>query len=125
MIEGAYTVMDTFDTVIENIDIMKGIQLTEPEQRLLSVAALEYKYDGAHSPVTPDQLLQARRWEDKGLDLWSTFNRIQENVIKGGISGKTAKGKRTKTREVTGIDGDVKLNQALWKMAEEFARLKA
>jgi len=46
-------------------------------------------------------------------------------VIKGGISGKTAKGARTRTREVTGIDGDIKLNQALWKMAEEFAKLKA
>ncbi|MDA4825138.1 DUF932 domain-containing protein, partial [Enterobacter kobei] len=78
-----------------------------------SAAALEYKYDGGHSPVTPDQLLQSRRWEDKSPDLWTTFNRIQENVIKGGISGKTAKGARTRTREVTGIDGDIKLNQAL------------
>jgi hypothetical protein len=30
----------------------------------------------------------------------------------------------TRTREVTGI-GDIKLNQVLWKMAEEFAKLKA
>jgi hypothetical protein len=125
VIEGAYTVLETFDTVSGNIDLMKGIQLSEPEQRLLSAAALEYKYDGGHSPVTPDQLLQSRRWEDKSPDLWTTFNRIQENVIKGGISGKTAKGSRTRTREVTGIDGDIKLNQALWKMAEEFAKLKA
>ncbi|MFK3711557.1 DUF932 domain-containing protein [Leclercia adecarboxylata] len=125
VIEGAYTVLETFDTVSGNIDLMKGIQLSEPEQRLLSAAALEYKYDGGHSPVTPDQLLQSRRWEDKSPDLWTTFNRIQENVIKGGISGRTAKGSRTRTREVTGIDGDIKLNQALWKMAEEFAKLKA
>jgi len=125
VIEGAYTVLETFDTVAGNIDLMKGIELSEPEQRLLSAAALEYKYDGGHSPVTPDQLLQSRRWEDKSPDLWTTFNRIQENVIKGGISGKTAKGGRTRTREVTGIDGDIKLNQALWKMAEEFAKLKA
>ena len=31
----------------------------------------------------------------------------------------------TRTREVTGIDGGIKLNQVLWKMAEEFAKLKA
>lgn len=125
VIEGAYSVLETFDAVEGNIDMMKGIQLTEPEQRLLSAAALSYKYNGKPSPVTPDQVLQARRWEDKSPDLWTTFNRIQENVIKGGISGRTAKGQRTRTREVTGIDGDIKLNQALWKMAEEFAKLKA
>lgn len=125
VIEGAYEVLKTFDTVTGSIDLMKGIQLTEPEQRLLGKVALEYKYDGKTSPITPDQVLQARRWEDRTPDLWTTFNRIQENVIKGGISGRTEKGKRARTREVTGIDGDIKLNQALWKMAEEFARLKA
>ncbi|HIC2038977.1 TPA: DUF932 domain-containing protein, partial [Enterobacter soli] len=46
-------------------------------------------------------------------------------VIRGGIRGRTEKGSLTRTREVTGIDGDIKLNQALWKLAEEFAKLKA
>lgn len=112
VIEGAYTVLKTFDAVTENIDMMKGIQLSEPEQRLLSTVALDFKYDGKKPPVTPDQVLQSRRWEDKSPDLWTTFNRIQENVIKGGISGRTAKGQRTRTREVTGIDGDIKLGDA-------------
>ena len=57
--------------------------------------------------------------------LWTTFNVVQENVIRGGIRGRTEKGSLTRTREVTGIDGDIKLNQALWKLAEEFAKLKA
>ncbi len=66
-----------------------------------------------------------RRVLDRGQDLWTTFNVVQENVIRGGIRGRTEKGKMTRTREVTGIDGDIKLNQVLWKMAEEFAKLKA
>jgi hypothetical protein len=41
VIEGAYTVLKTFDAVDENIDIMKSIQLSLPEQRLLGAAALE------------------------------------------------------------------------------------
>jgi hypothetical protein len=49
---------------------------------------------------------------------------VQENLIKGGLRGRTAKGKNTTTRPA-GIDGDIKLNQALWKMAEEFAKLKS
>ena len=42
---------ETFDAVDENIDMMKSIQLSLPEQRLLGAAALEYKYDGKKSPV--------------------------------------------------------------------------
>ncbi|ECA2558718.1 DUF945 domain-containing protein, partial [Salmonella enterica subsp. enterica serovar Poona] len=33
--------------------------------------------------------------------------------------GRTAQGKRTHTRAVNGIDGDVRLNRALWVMAEQ------
>jgi len=50
---------------------------------------------------------------------------VQENLIKGGLFGRMAKGKNTTTLPVTGIDGDIKLNQALWKMVEEFAKLKS
>lgn len=125
VIEGAYEVLKTFDSVAENIELMRSIQVNESEQLLLGTAALEYKYDGGHLPITAEQVIRQRRWEDNRGDLWSTFNRIQENVIKGGISGRTKKGNRTRTREVTGIDGDIKLNQALWKMAEEFAKLKS
>lgn len=45
------------------------------------------------------------------------------NLIKGGVSGRTAKGGRAHTRAVKGIDGDVKLNRALWVMAEKMLQL--
>ena len=125
VIEGAYTVLKTFDAVDENIDLMKSIQLTLPEQRLFGATALELKYDGKPAPITPEQIINPRRVLDRGQDLWTTFNVVQENVIRGGIRGRTEKGKMTRTREVTGIDGDIKLNQVLWKMADEFAKLKA
>ncbi|MGP2417322.1 DUF932 domain-containing protein, partial [Pantoea ananatis] len=75
--------------------------------------------------VTAENIIHPRRWHDKGTDLWTAFNIVQENLVKGGLSGRTEKGKRTTTRPVNGIDGDIKLNQALWKMAEEFAKLKS
>jgi hypothetical protein len=48
---------------------------------------------------------------------------VQENLIKGGVTGVTSKGKRTHTRAVKGIDGDIKLNRALWVMAEQMLQL--
>jgi hypothetical protein len=41
----------------------------------------------------------------------------RRNLIKGGLYGRNAKGTAC-TRAVKGIDGDVKLNRALWVMAE-------
>lgn len=32
-------------------------------------------------------------------------------------------GRRATTRPVTGVDGDVKTNKALWRLAEEMAKL--
>ena len=68
--------------------------------------------------MTALQILSPRRWQDESNDLWTTYQRMQENLIKGGLSGRNAKGGRTHTRAVRGIDGDVKLNRALWVMAE-------
>lgn len=46
-----------------------------------------------------------------------------ENLLKGGLPGRTAKGKRSHTRAVNGIDGDIRLNRALWVMAENMMDL--
>ncbi len=73
--------------------------------------------------MTESQILSARRWQDESIDLWTTYQRIQENLIKGGLSARTTKGKRAHTRAVKGIDGDVKLNRALWVMAENMLEL--
>ncbi|MBK5018006.1 DUF932 domain-containing protein, partial [Pantoea sp. S62] len=100
------------DKVENNIGMMKGIQVNSEERRLLGQLALEYKYDGKEPPVSAERIIQPRAWYDKGTDLWTAFNIVQENLIKGGVPGRTAKGKRTTTRPVTGIDGDIKLNQA-------------
>jgi hypothetical protein len=56
-------------------------------------------------------------------DLWHTFNRIQENSLKG-VRTRDDRWHRVTSRAVKGIDGDVKLNRALWSLAEKFAELK-
>jgi hypothetical protein len=76
------------------------------------------------TPITPDQLLRPRRAGDTGNDLWTTFNRVQENVIRGGLQAwdvRDGKRRRVSTREVKGIDGNVNLNKALWILAERLA----
>lgn len=119
VIEGAYEVLGVFDRVEEKRDAMQSLLLPPPAQQALAKAALMYRFGEEHQPVTESQVLSARRWQDEQNDLWSIFNRLQENLSKGGLSGRSAQGKRSRTRAVNGIDGDIKLNRALWVMAEE------
>lgn len=123
VIEGAYEVLGIFDRVEEKRDAMQSLLLPPPAQQAMAKAALTYRFGEEHQPVTESQILSPRRWQDESNDLWTTYQRIQENLIKGGLSGRTTKGKRAHTRAVKGIDGDVKLNRALWVMAENMLQL--
>ena len=123
VIEGAYEVLGVFDRVEEKRDAMQSLLLPPPAQQALAKAALTYRFGEEHQPVTESQVLSARRWQDEQNDLWSVFNRLQENLSKGGLSGRSAQGKRGRTRAVNGIDGDIKLNRALWVMAEELQQV--
>jgi hypothetical protein len=126
VIEGAFRVVEDFDRINGQIDGMKSLPLNDGEQLAFAKAALALKYDpqSEPAPITEEQILLPKRREDAGDDLWKTFNRVQERMLKGGVHGRTAKGRRTTTRPVTGIDQDLKLNRALWILAEELRLLK-
>jgi len=130
VIEGAFRVLDDFDAVDASADGMKALSLKPEEQRAFATAALALRYgdreEGAlPAPVTAEQLIEARRPEDFGPSLWTTFQRVQENALKGGQPGRGAKGRRLHTRPVGSIDRSVSLNRALWVLAEEMRKLKA
>ncbi|WP_433587146.1 DUF932 domain-containing protein [Providencia alcalifaciens] len=119
VIEGAYEVLATFETIAGKREQMQSLMLPPPAQQIFAQAALTYRYGEEHQPITESQVLQPRRFEDKKDDLWTVYQRLQENLIKGGLSGRNAKGKRARTRSVNGIDGDIKLNKALWVLTEQ------
>ncbi|MEE3664487.1 DUF932 domain-containing protein [Brenneria sp. g21c3] len=123
VIEGAYEVLDTFERIDEKRDAMQSLILPPPAQQALAKTALTYRFGEKHHPVTEAQILAPRRWQDEHNDLWTTYQRIQENLIKGGLTGRTTQGKRAITRAVKGIDGDIKLNRALWVLAENMLQL--
>ncbi|HBD4359238.1 TPA: DUF932 domain-containing protein, partial [Escherichia coli] len=126
VIEGAYEVPGVFDKVTDNMEAMKEIHLNSDEQHLFGRTALLVRYEDENkTPVTPEQIITPRRREDKQNDLWTTWQRVQENMIKGGLSGRSASGKNTRTRAITGIDGDIRINKALWVIAEQFRKWKS
>ncbi|MEN4807348.1 DUF932 domain-containing protein [Pantoea agglomerans] len=124
VIEGAYEVLDAFKRVDESREAMQALNLSDEARHAFATAALTLRWDeNKPAPVSPMQILRPKRAEDTKDDLWTTFNRVQENLIRGGLTGRNATGKRTTTRAVTGMDQDVKLNRALWVLSEEMRKI--
>ncbi|AYW58547.1 TPA: DUF945 domain-containing protein [Pseudomonas aeruginosa] len=127
VIEGAYQVLHGFDRALESRESMQAITLDEGEAEVFARAALSLKYDDPDkpAPITESQILMPRRFDDRRPDLWSVFNRTQENLTKGGLHGRSANGRHQQTRPVQGIDSDIRLNRALWLLADGLRQLKA
>ncbi|RZI54245.1 MAG: DUF945 domain-containing protein [Pseudomonas sp.] len=128
VIEGAYDVLDGFGLVRELRDDMRAISLRPAEAEIFARTALTLKYEPdpvKPAPITESQILAPRRSADTGTDLWTTFNRVQENLVRGGLPARNAAGRQTRTREVQGIDQSVKINRALWLLADEMKKLKS
>lgn len=134
VIEGTYRVLEEAERTLAAPQDWSQINLGNDERRIFAEAAHMIRFADAEgnveTPIRPAQLLIPRRRDDQARDLWTTFNVTQENVIRGGLTGYNVdewgyRGRRTTTREVKGIDQNVKLNKALWHLAEEMAKLKS
>lgn len=138
VIEGTYSVVAGADRMLGQIEDWERTNVSRDEAMLLANAAHSLRYPEAHlpqddegykmAPIEPVRLLSARRYADQAPTLWATYNRLQENTVRGGLKGLGQRAGRTvraTTREVKGIDQNLTLNRALWTLAEEFAKLKA
>lgn len=101
--------------------------ISKAEALWLAQAALRLRYGDqwqANSPIQPHDLLQARRAKDQQNSLWKVFNRIQENLMKGGLSGYSAQSRRVRTRAVQSVSEEVRLNRGLWQLTHQLSQLK-
>ncbi|MER0630259.1 DUF932 domain-containing protein [Pseudomonas aeruginosa] len=127
VIEGAYGVLHSFEQAQASREAMRTVRLDGGEAEVFARAALALKYDDPDkpAPITERQVLAPRRLDDNRADLWSVFNRTQENLIRGGLLGRGGNGRRQRTRPVQGIEQDLRLNRALWLLADGLRQLKA
>lgn len=134
IIDVEHRIIEAAPVVCEKIEQFSMITLDTAEQELFAQTALLAKYGELNpetgkvelisAPINSKQLLSTRRREDHEKDLYTTFNKVQENLVRGGLRGRATTGRRMSTRAVTGIDQNVKLNQVLWQLTEQFAQLK-
>jgi len=130
VIEGAYSIVNDFDRVAESISGMKSLTLNRDHANAFAKAALAIRFESPEdSGFDASQLLRPRRQEDTKPDLFSVFNVVQENAIKGGLHGRKVNelGQRrnVSTKSISGIDQNTAINRGLWTLAEEMRKLMA
>jgi uncharacterized protein DUF932 len=128
VIDSAYTVIDKGQHIGGLIEHIRSIELRPEEQEAFAEAAAQLRFE--EETQLPVRLInQPRRSADVGNDLWKTFNRVQENVVRGGLTythtnANNIQSRKT-TRPVNSIDGNVSLNRALWTLTARMAEIKA
>jgi hypothetical protein len=120
VVAGALQISERFDSLAALVGRMEVRRMGRDEQLEFAGRALAVKYPDAQvCGLVPAQLLTIRRHEDVADDLYTVFNRVQENLIRGGLSRRSPSGRLTRTRRVTSIRRDVALNSRLWELATE------
>jgi hypothetical protein len=123
VIEASFDVLEAVPQIMDKVKLFQDRILTDAERLALATGAATYRWEDPNkAPVNPSMLLNPRRYGDGAKDLWTTLNTVQENIIRGGqrdYSRRRPDGSRMpKSRAIKGIDEDMKLNKALWQMAE-------
>src|ERR1700736_3590482 len=123
VIEASFKVLTAVPDVMNKVQLFQDRILTDAEQLALATGAAAYRWENlTKAPVSPSMLLNPRRYGDGAKDLWTTLNCVQENIIRGGQRDRSRRrpdgSRMPKSRAIKGIDEDMKLNNALWEMAE-------
>ena len=100
--------------ILTEFNKLKHKELTPQEAMALASNAAKLRFEDNTVDVT--QLLRSHRAEDEGNDLWSIYNRIQENLTKSNLlvdrDGKLISG-------TSSVQNDIKINQDLFELVED------
>ena len=127
VIEGTYRVIDTAQQTLSMVGEMESKLLSVDEKLSFAERAHELRFaESDNLMVNAQSLLRPKRAKDQNSDLFTTFNVIQENLIRGGLVGirHDNRGRRRygRSREVKSIDRNVAINQKLWQLSLEYLK---
>jgi len=112
---------------VEVLNKMRNKILTQDEKQKLALDAMliravitpdsdkakKFEYD----EETIEDILEPKRNEDKGDDLWKVFNVIQEKITQGEFHAALKGAKVRKVRKIKSFEKDLQVNKELFKLA--------
>jgi len=110
--------------LMDKIQKLESIELNKVEKESFAKSSIPLRFD-KHLQIEHSDLLVPLRDEDTSNDLYTVLNVIQENLLRGKISGINIEtGRKFTSKEITSISKDVDVNQGLWDIAERIASIK-
>jgi hypothetical protein len=86
IIEASFTILGQLPRIAKRVADFRSVSLSDSVARQFATQALALRYsDPALAPIRAEQLLDVRRSEDAGSTLWEVTNRVQENLLRGGM----------------------------------------
>ena len=118
---------DEVPLISRRMSEFKSVALSREEKEWFALSAASMRWGDKMPNIDPLSLLNPQREEDAADTLWNTYNVIQENLCKGGVTGFSHKKKtrRITTREIKSVGEQVRVNKSLWQIAERLRTTKA
>jgi len=120
--------------MMERINALRSVQLSSATAYEMAKRSVNTRWDmfdaqtkGVYAiEKTITDVLAVNRNEDNFTDAFTVFNRIQESVIRGktfikSVTEATPYGSIRKARPVNSVKENIRINGALWNIAEEMA----
>ena len=110
--------------LMAKIQLLESIKLSQHEKESFARSSIPLRFE-KHLQVDYQDLLVPHREEDSRDDLYTVLNVIQENLLRGNISGTNKETRRRFTsRKIVSLSKDAEVNQNLWDIAERIASIK-
>lgn len=109
-------IVEKLPLTVECMNKLKAKKLSQEEKEKFALEAIGLRFDTKGKNFEMQTILEPTRNEDKGDDMWSVYNVIQEKLIHGlfdyGVGAKVRK-----ARKIKNFQQDTKLNQELYELA--------
>ena len=107
---------------VESLNRFRAVELSQEQCLDFAQKAVAARFDNEIDNIQIDlqDLLTPTRQEDKGMDLWSVYNVIQEKLVHGMFNYKYGV-KVRKARKIKNFKQDIVLNERLYDLALAYA----
>jgi len=105
-------------SIVEKISRWNGKLMSDKDRFAFAAEAVALRLNSDRQPENYElhEILTPKREADSTKTLWTTFNVVQENLIKGGYQMN-----ERQARAITNPVQDLRINQDLWTLAEAYA----
>ena len=114
------SMVEKLPLTVESLNKFRQVELSQEQALDFAKKALEVRLgDLDNIQIDYQDLLTPTRSEDRGNDLWSVYNVIQEKVIHGMFNYKYGV-KSRKARKIKNFKQDLVINERLYDLALEY-----